>query len=77
MHKLTVRMKDVRSGQIIEAGLDERLSFKENFALLKQMTEIPLDETRVYDPYKKIFLDRNIALLEFHFSSFVLLHLFS
>ena len=56
--------------------LDERLSFKENFVLLKELIQVPLEDVKVYEPYKKIFLDRNIPLSEFHFSTFILLHLF-
>ena len=76
MHRLKVRMKDVKSSMIIEAALDERLSFRDNFKLLDEMLEISLESAQVYDPYKKIFLDRNIVIADFHFGSFILLHLF-
>ena len=76
MHRLTVRMKDVKSSMIIEAALDERLSFRDNFRLLEELLEIPLTDAQVYDPYKKIFLDRNIVISDVHFGSFMLLHLF-
>ena len=77
MHKNTVRLKDIRSSTIIEADLDRRLSFYENFILLEELTDIGLKNAQVYDPYKKIFLDRNIAGSEFDFKGLVFRHLLS
>ncbi|MBR4470855.1 MAG: hypothetical protein IKS54_06055 [Erysipelotrichaceae bacterium] len=75
MYKTIIRLKEVRTSSIIEAAFDTRLSFSENFTLLGQLLEIDLTNAQVYDPNKKIFLDRNIALSEFGFSRFIFLHL--
>ena len=72
-----MRLKMVRNGRIIEVWLDERLSFNDNFAMLKDMTEEDLDDVRVYDPPKKIFLDRNVPLADYGFRGFMILHIFN
>lgn len=72
-----MRLKMVRNGRIIEVWLDERLSFNDNFAMLKDMTEEDLDDVRVYDPLKKIFLDRNVPLADYGFRGFMKLHIFN
>ncbi len=76
MHRIAMRLKEVRNGRITEAFLDDRMSFRENFILLEEIAGINIHDAEVYDPYKKIFLDRNIRLSEFGFSGLVLLHLF-
>ena len=76
MRRIPVRLKMVKSGTFIEAFLDDRLSFRENLSLLDELTSEDTADAEVYDPYKKIFLDRNIRLSEFGFSGFILLHLF-
>ena len=49
----------------------------ENFKILEAILDMRLKEAMVYDPYKKIFLDRNIPLKSFGFKGFVLLYLFN
>ena len=76
MHKVMIRFKDVVSGKSIEVQLDDRLSFKDNFVILEEILDRDLKDDQVYDPHKKIFLDRNIPLSEFQFEGFIFLHLF-
>ena len=77
MHKVLFRLVDVSNKKTAEVSLDERLSFKENFKILEMILNMRLKEAMVYDPYKKIFLDRNIPLKSFGFKGFVLLYLFN
>ena len=67
----------VRNRKVIEAYLDQRLSFQENFACLQQLTKEDLSKAIVYDPNKKLFLDDSIPLKEFRISYFMLLELFT
>jgi hypothetical protein len=76
MNEVYLRLTDVVRQETVEVRFDRRLSFRENFSLLKQMIKRDYEEAEVYDPDKKIFLDRNIPLSEFEFAGFVRLHLF-
>ena len=58
-------------------GMTFLRAFKENFKILETILNMRLKEAMVYDPYKKIFLDRNIPLKSFGFKGFVLLYLFN
>ena len=77
MHKVMIRFRIVKNGDIIETALDERLSFNDNFVMLREISDVELNRFEIYDPHKKIFLDRNIPLHSFGFNSFVLLHVFN
>ncbi len=77
MSEILIRFKIVKSGKIIEARLDERLSFSSNLRYLSELAGEDLSEAKVFDPYKKIFLDRNIVLARFSIRRFITLHLFS
>lgn len=76
MHRIAVRFRVVRNSRIIEAFLDRRLSFKENMDMLNRIMEEKINDFYVYDPYKKVFLDRNMPLSEFSFRSFMFFYLF-
>ncbi len=76
MNEVYLRLTDVVRQETIEVRFDRRLSFRENFSLLKQMIKRDYEEAEVYDPDKKIFLDRNIPLAEYELTGFVRLHLF-
>ena len=76
MHKIPIRFRIVRTGEILEVCFDIRLSFIQNMELLNQADRVVADDFRVYDPHKKIFLDRNIPLSEFHLERFMSFCLF-
>ncbi len=76
-HKIPFRFSEAVSGQSIEVYLDERLSFRQNLLLLKSLYGKDYTEALIYDPYKKVFLDRNTVLSEFAFEGFVSLKLFT
>lgn len=76
-NEILLRLMIMRNKRIIEAYLDQRLSFKNNFVYLQQMTGEDLSEAIVYDPNKKLFLDENIPVKEYHISYFMLLELFT
>ena len=77
MHKLLIRFKLVKNNKVIEAYLDNRLSFKENIEMLNSALDESIGDFYVYDPNKKVFLDRNIPLCNFNITSFMILYLFS
>ena len=77
MNEILIRFVIVKNGKIIEASLDERLSFRNNLRHLGELAGEDLSQASVYDPYKKIFLDRNIVLAKFNISRFITLHLFT
>ena len=77
MHRVLVRIKDVRRRKILEAYFDERLSLMENLKILDTLCGSKIGDARIYDPNKKIFLDRNIPLEEFGFCGFVFFHAFT
>ena len=75
-HRISLRLMEAVSGDTMEVFLDERLSFTENFEMLKSLCDKDYTKAEVYDPYKKVFLDRNTSLSEFGFQGFVFLKLF-
>ena len=77
MHRVSVRLKDVKDSWIVEAYFDERLSLLENLAILEELCGKKVKDRKVYDPNKRIFLDRNIPLKEFVLNGMVLLELFN
>ena len=77
MHEVMIRFRLVQSGKIIECLLDDRLDLKENLAILSDLTGEDISGSLVYDPIKKIFLDRNIPLSSFNMDYFMMLYLFS
>ena len=76
MYELLIRFRLIKNNDIYEVIFDSRLSFEENFVLLKKIIGIDLLKYKVYDFNKKIFLKRNISLNEFNFDRFVQLYLF-
>ncbi|MBQ6334788.1 MAG: hypothetical protein IJI46_06960 [Erysipelotrichaceae bacterium] len=76
MHRILVRIKNVKSNQTFEAYFDERLSLKDNLLLLEELCETGLSQALVYEPNKKIFLDRNIPLKDFGSNGFISLDIF-
>ena len=75
MYEVLFRLKFIKSNRVIECVFDERLSFKDNFRLLKELTKIN-DDFEIYDPDKKIFLKKEIPIREFGISRFMLLYVF-
>ena len=76
MHEKIIRFKIVKRNYIFEAILDDRLSFSENFKLLENIMDIDIKNSRVYDPYKKVFLDNNAPLSAYNISNIMLFYLF-
>lgn len=77
MHKVMIRFKIVKSGEIIECLLDDRLDLERNLELLERICQKKLAGSLVYDPHKKVFLDRKIPLKDFHCVSYIMLYLFN
>ena len=75
MYEVLFRLKFIKSNRVIECVFDERLSFNDNFRLLKELTKIN-DDFEIYDPDKKIFLKKEIPIREFGISRFMLLYVF-
>lgn len=76
MYELLIRFRLIKNNDIYEVVFDSRLSFEENFVLLKKIIGIDLSKYKVYDFNKRIFLKRNTSLNEFNFDRFVQLYLF-
>lgn len=77
MHEVMIRFKLVRLNRIIEVSLDRRLSFSENLRYLEELEDLKLEGSEIYDPYKKVFLDRDLPLERFEIGYFITLHLLS
>lgn len=76
MHEVMIRFRFVSRNQTMECSLDERLSLNDNFLLLKQIGDLRAETCEIYDPRKKIFLNKDIPLREFTISHFILLYVF-
>lgn len=75
MNKKLMRFKVIKDDTIIDAYLDDRLSFKDNFKYLKNIVEIDNDY-KIYDPNKKVFLNNEIPIEVFNINSYMLMYLF-
>lgn len=75
MHRILMRFKIVKTGRIVEAYLDRRLSFYDNFILLEKMLDERIAGYRVFDQNKGIFLDMNIPIEEFDIKTFMYFYL--
>lgn len=76
MYEKLVRFKIIKNDDILEALLDERLSFIDNLRLLNNLVNINTNNIRIYDPIKKIFLNSKIPIKEFYINSFMIIYLF-
>lgn len=76
MHDLLVRFKLIKNNYVFEVILDCRLSFIDNFKLLQNIIKLDLKDAKVYDPNKRLFLDRNIPICEFNIQYFIYLYIF-
>lgn len=76
-HEIKIRFRIVKNRHVIEVLFDERLSFHENFRILNEICNENLADVRVYDPMKRIFLDRDVPLSTFSFQYFVSFYLFN
>lgn len=76
MYEILIRFHIVIDNSVLETKLDSRLSFLENFKLLENIYDKDLSKCKVYDNYRKKFLNMNVKLSEFNFNSFIELILF-
>lgn len=70
-NKILVRLRIMKSNEILEVYLDSRLSFKENFSLLGFS-----EEYWVYEPRKGLFLNRTVPIAEFNIDGFMAFNLY-
>lgn len=76
MNLKLMRFKIIKDDRVLEAMLDERLSFLDNFKMLVHIYDYDLDGFKVYDPKAKVFLNCEVPIEEFNINSFILLYLF-
>ena len=77
MDKIILRFNVIRSGQVFEVIFDKRLSFIENFKLLKEINSFELKKDMyIYDIDKVEALKKDVPLSEFNFQSNMTLYLF-
>ena len=77
MYELMIRFKIISLDRIIETRLDTRLSFKANFCYLHDLIDIDLEDVKIYDPNKNIFLDENVEISKYNIAYYITLHLFT
>lgn len=75
MNRVILRFYVVKDKDVFEIIFDTRLSFEENFKLLK---DIYRDFTNfiVFDPDRRMALKKTIPLAHFNFINFMTLYLF-
>ena len=77
MDKIILRFNVIKSGQVFEVIFDKRLSFIENFKLLKEINSFELEKDMyIYDLDRIQALKKDIPLNEFNFQSNMTLYLF-
>lgn len=76
MYEVMIRFKIVRNNEYLEVCLDSRLSFKDNLKILSELIDMDLKDMNIYDPIKKMFLDKETPIAEFNINYFISLQLF-
>jgi len=76
MHKILIRLKIIKENRIIDVRMDNRLSLIDNLSFIGFLAGISFKDSYIYDPNKKIFLDRNIPLSQFDIRDYMMLYLF-
>lgn len=77
MHKIILRFYLVKDKSVFETIFDTRLSFFDNFKLLKEIYSINFnDDSYIIDPYRTIALRKDIILSEFNFKNFMTLYIY-
>ena len=76
-HDIQIRFRIVKNSRIIEASFDERLSFKDNLRLLSEICDEEIGNAEIYDPVKRIFLDKEVPLSSFSIQYYVSFYLFT
>ena len=74
MNKVIFRFYRLTKNDFFEVSFDTRLSFYENFRLLKDIYHIE-DSIHIYDGDKGIFLSMNVPLNTFNFAYYTKLYL--
>ena len=77
MNEQYIRFYIVLKDRYLECLLDKRCSFKENLAILEELTEEKgLSAMKVYDPRKHLFLDVSCPVKEFGITTFMTFYLY-
>lgn len=74
MNKIILRFYIVKDNKYFETVFDERLSFKDNFQILKEIYDYPL-WVYIFDMDKNISLKTDVPIKEFNFNNFMTLYL--
>ena len=76
MNKIILRFIVVKQNKTFEVVFDQRLSFIENFTLLKDIYYVDINKSYIMDNNKKIALKRDVPLSKFNFKNFKTLYIF-
>ena len=75
MHEVLLRFRVLKNDKIFEVLLDDRLSFRENLRLLSELTDEKLEDYRIYDLERNIFLDDRIPLSRMKIAVYAMFYL--
>lgn len=76
MNKIILRFIVVKQNKTFEVVFDQRLTFIENFVLLKDIYYININKAYIVDNKKQIALKKDVPLSKFNFKSFKTLYIF-
>ena len=77
MYELLIRLFVTKENKIVETIFDKRLSYSENLILFNKMIEnMTFHDFHVYDPIKRIFIDKNKVLDDMGVYSFMTFYLY-
>ena len=69
MNKVYLTLKMIRSNETIDVIFDEKLSFKENFELLKEIKDIETGNMYIYDPFSHLYLKDDIPIRSYNLNN--------
>ena len=69
MSKIQLTIKLIKEESVLDVIFDEKLSFKQNLDLLKDIKEIETVNKYFYDPFRHLFLKDDIPIKHFNLKS--------
>ena len=70
MNNIVIRFNNLKESSFFEVSFDKRLSFDDNFRLLKGIYPINMSNYYIYDREKDVFLSKNTPLKDFNFAKY-------
>ncbi len=76
MNRIILRFIIVKDNKTFEVIFDSRLTFIQNFKMLKDVLDVDIERLVIMDNKKQIALRKDVPINEFNFKNFMTLYIF-